>query len=328
MYKQIADNVFSIYVELPKGPLKNTNAYFIKDRDRSLLIDTGYRTGLCRDSLMAGLRELDADMDNTDIFLTHFHPDHTGLVPDIAGRGSRVFMSEEDTWRQLFTADRRTADALTFETQTLNGFSSDQIAQSPQMSSRSLGPGDFADFTTFREGAVFDYGGHKLRAIAVPGHTPGHMVLFDEEHRLMFLGDHVLFDITPNIQRWMKVEDALGDYVQSLLKIRGCDAEYALPGHRGRRGTLAERVDAIIGHHGARVAETLDAVERHPGSTAYQLASHMSWNIRYSGDWEDFPMQQRVFAVGETRAHLEYLLHRGRAARDEANGVYYYYPGK
>ena len=58
MYKQITDNVFSIYVELPRSPLKNTNAYLIKGKERNLLIDTGYRTQICMDSLTAGLREL------------------------------------------------------------------------------------------------------------------------------------------------------------------------------------------------------------------------------------------------------------------------------
>lgn len=328
MYKQITDNIFSIYVELPRGPLKNTNAYLIKGKDRNLLIDTGYRTKICMDSLTAGLRELDVDMGDTDIFLTHFHPDHIGLVPDIVSPGAKVFMSAEDTWRQRFTSDQATANTLTYETQRANGFSDKQIALSPQMKSRSLGPGDFDDFTTFEEGAVFEYGGHTLKAVAVPGHTPGHMVLYDEANKLMFLGDHVLFDITPNIQRWMRVKDALGDYVQSLLKIRDYDVEIALPGHRGRKGKLSERVDALIDHHGARVGEAVDTVEKYPGQTAYQLASHMSWNIRYNGDWENFPMQQRVFAVGETRAHLEYLMHRDRVIREERDGVHYYHPGK
>ncbi len=328
MYKQITDNVFSIYVELPRSPLKNTNAYLIKGKERNLLIDTGYRTQICMDSLTAGLRELDVEMGDTDIFLTHFHPDHTGLVPDLVAPDTRVFMSQEDTVRQLFTRDKATADSLTFQTQRANGFTDEQIARSPQMSSRSLGPGDFEDFTVIGEGEELHYGGHRLQVVAVPGHTPGQLVLYDAENKLMFLGDHVLFEITPNIQRWIRVKDALGDYVQSLLKIRDYDVELALPGHRGRKGKLSARVDKLIEHHGARVGEAVDMVDRYPGQTAYQLASHMSWNIRYSGDWEDFPMQQRVFAVGETRAHLEYLMHRDRVLREERDGVQYYYPGK
>ena len=39
----------------------------------------------------------------------------------------------------------------------------------------------------------------------------------------------------------------------------------------------------------------------------------------------DFPLQQKWFAVGETAAHLEYLLVRDRVRRELDNGVYRYY---
>ena len=38
----------------------------------------------------------------------------------------------------------------------------------------------------------------------------------------MFLGDHVLFDITPNITTWPDFEDPLGTYVHSLMDISIC----------------------------------------------------------------------------------------------------------
>ena len=41
--------------------------------------------------------------------------------------------------------------------------------------------------------------------------------------------------------------------------------------------------------------------------TAYQTASFMKWSMR-GKCWEDFPITQRWFAVGETMAHLDYLM--------------------
>lgn len=48
----------------------------------------------------------------------------------------------------------------------------------------------------------------------------------------MLLGDHVLFDITPNITDWWDVPDSLGDYLRSLDKIAAYPVTLPLPGHR------------------------------------------------------------------------------------------------
>lgn len=48
MYTHIEGNIYSIFVPLPDNPLRNLNAYLIKDDKRSLLIDTGFRRDECR----------------------------------------------------------------------------------------------------------------------------------------------------------------------------------------------------------------------------------------------------------------------------------------
>jgi glyoxylase-like metal-dependent hydrolase (beta-lactamase superfamily II) len=83
MYSKIEENIYCIPVTLPDSPLKSLNAYVVRG-SRNLLIDTGYRRKECLDCLMEGLGELGISMDDTDIFLTHLHSDHTGLAPDIA----------------------------------------------------------------------------------------------------------------------------------------------------------------------------------------------------------------------------------------------------
>ena len=47
----------------------------------------------------------------------------------------------------------------------------------------------------------------------------------------MLLGDHVLFDITPNITDWWDVPDSLGDYLRSLDKLVAYPVTLPLPGH-------------------------------------------------------------------------------------------------
>ena len=40
----------------------------------------------------------------------------------------------------------------------------------------------------------------------------------------------------------------------------------------------------------------------------------MTWSIRCKG-WDDFPVPQKWFAVGEAVAHLEYLMDLGKVRR-------------
>ena len=165
------------------------------------------------------------------------------------------------------------------------------------------------------DGDVLCYGGYELRCLATPGHTPGHLCLFDEKRKLIFLGDHVLFDISPNICAWNGVPDSLGDYLRSLELMKSLDIETALPAHRARGElTLSERAQQLIEHHRLRLNEAERLVHEHPGVTAYELAGLMTWRIR-AKNWTDFPPSQKGFAFGETLAHLDTLLANGSIER-------------
>ena len=106
--------------------------------------------------------------------------------------------------------------------------------------------------------------------------------------------------------------------LDSLDKIRAYAPVRALPGHRGP-GDLAQRVDQLKEHHRLRLEEALDVVRAHPGDSAYQVASHMTWRIR-ANSWEDFPVAQKWFAVGECMSHLDRLIVEGRITRRVEGG--------
>ena len=325
MYTQIEENIYSIFVPLPENPLKNLNAYFIRgEGGRNLLIDTGFRRDECREALLEGLSGLGARMEDTDICLTHLHSDHTGLASELAAPGAKIYISREDGTR--LEQFRQASNSHRIDEYARLGFSEQEIAFLKDSPMRKYNAVKKADFTFIGEGDVLEYGGRRLRVISTPGHTPGHVCLYDRENKAMFLGDHVLFDITPNITTWPGFEDPLGKYVHSLMDISIFDVRLPLPAHRGVKGTMAERIGAIIEHHGVRIREMLDILTREPGLTAYELSGRMTWRVRgKSPSWADFPLQQKWFAVGETAAHLEYLTVRGRAYRKPEGGVWRYY---
>ena len=91
-------------------------------------------------------------------------------------------------------------------------------------------------------------------------------------------------------------------------------------------GSLRRRTEELKRHHAQRLSDALDAVRRTPGLNAYEIAGRMRWSIRCRS-WEDFPLTQKFFAVGEAMAHLDYLEVRGRVCRREIRGKRVYFAG-
>ncbi len=327
MIQEVAPNLFLLNIPLPENPLKNLNAYLIRGEagGRSLLVDTGFRRRECREALLSQLRELHVDLPNTDIFLTHLHSDHSGLAAELAVPGVRIFISETDRVRLpgkacLYSWD----DSDDFFVQ--NGFPRAELDSITRTNpARGYRPIPFDDYIGVEEGAIFAYGGYHFETIATPGHTLGHMCLYDAASKIMLLGDHVLFDITPNIASSTGGLNMLGQYLDSLKKIRSYDVALPLPAHRTVHTNLQARVDELLAHHEARCAEVMKIVMVHPGWQAYEITSQMTWRI-HCRSWEDFPSPQRWFAVGEAISHLEYLASIGKLRRvQEPDGVYRHY---
>lgn len=310
-------DIFKIDVPLPNNPLKNLNCYIIQDNKDTLIIDTGFNRPECKEALLAGLDELQADWERTNLFLTHLHSDHTGLAPALMrGKPGKIYISQIDhmilngsirgeRWKEV--------DEIYFR----EGFTREQLKELRTSNpARGLLPESLFEAEHVADGDKIHVGRWGLRCVSVPGHTPGQMCLYCAEKKLMFTADHVLFDITPNITTWQEQKDSLGKYLDSLVRFRGFEMETALPAHRQNHMDVYERICQIIEHHLVRLEETVDTLAAFPGTHAMQIASGLKWSMR-GKTWEEFPLSQRWFAVGETAAHLDYLICRGMAKKKE-----------
>ena len=86
MIEEILPNLYRIEIPLPRNPLKYLNSYLIKGRERNLLIDTGFNQEECKTAMFEGLGKLEVNLEETDLFVTHLHADHTGLVSALLWR--------------------------------------------------------------------------------------------------------------------------------------------------------------------------------------------------------------------------------------------------
>ncbi|HWQ74462.1 MAG TPA: MBL fold metallo-hydrolase [Syntrophomonas sp.] len=303
MIREVVHNIFQIMIPLPGNPLKAINTYLIKGPDRSLLIDTGFNWPECRQAQLDAMNSLRTKWGDIDFFITHAHGDHCGLVFDLATRDAAVYGSRTDAdLLKKFTTTSYWEKNNAYYID--NGYPEQDI-QKPGDNPLEWVSGVDMNYVYVKDGDVINIGDYALTCIATPGHTPGHMCLYEPHHKFLLAGDHILDTITSNITSWGGTADYLGLYLQSLDKINALDIEIAFPGHRTSIIDVRDRIAGLKRHHQVRLAEVMSIMQQDP-MTAYEIAGRMHWDVKCNG-WEEFPVYQKWFAVGEALAHLEHL---------------------
>ncbi len=319
MATKIAENLYKQVVPLPNNPLREINAYIITG-EKNLVIDTGFNRPECEEALRSAFDEL--GIRETDLFITHLHSDHCGLIGKFAQASSTIYAGETD------------GELINFETGNLYWRMLDDLFVKYGFPKADFGyntdihPGrkycqdTRVNFTYVQEGDVLEYGGYHLHPVLTPGHTPGHMCLYDPEKKLLFGGDHILGTITPNICIELSLENPLQAYLDSLKKVEQLDVETLLTAHGTPVPNMYDRIHELYQHHTARLAEVVKILGVE-WKTAYTVARDMTWEIDCK-NWEEFPAPQKWFATGEAISHLQYLYFSGQADREERGGVYHY----
>lgn len=310
---------YKIEVPLPDNPLKATNSYIIKGNQRDLIIDTGMDKEECLSSMLKALKELEIDLNRTDFFITHLHIDHLDLVIRLATSTSRVFLNKPDAevlgntemWERLFDLTEK------------HGFPYEQFKKA--MSGRSEERSKIkntVEIVEVREGDVITVGDYRFYCLETPGHTWGHMCLYEEDWKILVSGDHILTDITPVILSWAHQNNPLKQYISSLDKVYELDIDMVLPGHRSFIYDCPQRIRELKEHHDRRLQEIRDILQHFNEGTAFEIASRMEWDLLQS--WEKAPIMQKWFATGEAIAHLNYLEEKGNIKSKEKNGKIFF----
>lgn len=313
MVDEVAPNIYRIELPLPKNPLRALNSYLIKNGERNLIIDTGMNREECLDAMTSGLKEMKVDLNKTDFFITHMHADHSGLASTLATATSKVYASQADaeiinSWGiSVFQEQANFA--------TRNGFPEDDvqwaIKNHPGFKYSSK---HYIPFSIVRDGDRVEAGDYSFRCVFTPGHTPGHMCLYDPDKKLFISGDHILFDITPNISLFYEKDNPLDEYLKSLDKVNQLEVKLALPGHRNSFTAFRQRIEELKVHHQTRANEVLSILQG-GSQNAFTIASQMTWDMDYKF-FHQFPVPQKWFAIGEALSHLKYLEVRGKVQRE------------
>lgn len=314
---QIAEDIYQVRLPLPFA-LNHVNIYLLRGKNGWTIIDTGINWQAGRDVWQQAFDELKFSFgDIEQIIITHMHPDHFGLAgwfyESALEQGHQIAMFTSPRENEILENIWRTKMRLPFSGWLYENGMPEEMANAVHNAM-----GNTFDMTLPHPPPVkeLEYnvkvqlGERIFTTIHAPGHSDGQIILYDENEKMLFSGDHVLMKITPNIGLWRHSQNnPLGQFMDSLSELRNLEVRQALPGHRRTIENWAERIDELLAHHEHRLDFALEGIQG-GCQTPYQVANHIFETERFS------PHEWR-FAIAETLAHLEYLRQKGQITQAE-----------
>jgi glyoxylase-like metal-dependent hydrolase (beta-lactamase superfamily II) len=314
----VAPGVKWLRMPLPFA-LDHINLWVLDDGDGWTLVDTGINSAKTREvwgEIFAGPLK---DKPVKRVICTHFHPDHIGLagwLTEMHGAPLWVTPKEMTTardTRDLTIARIETLMTAQYTRAGLGGALSDAIATRGNSYTKGVVPLP-ETFTAIDPAQPIAAGGMAWRVVVGEGHSPQLAALYAEKSDagpgILISGDQVLPGISPNVS--VRFVEAIDDnplklFLDSLARFRTLPADtLVLPSHKLPFYGLHERIDQIVHHHHDR----LDVARRAciGGATAGDVLTAMFQRR--------FDAHQLNFALGETLAHLNYLIAAGDVVRE------------
>jgi glyoxylase-like metal-dependent hydrolase (beta-lactamase superfamily II) len=318
---EVAEGVYRLALPLGIHGVPTVSAYLLRGADGDTLVDCGIAAGVDEEgdpgpdgtaAVTAALTATGSRLERLQrLVVTHAHIDHFGLAGEVVRRSGGELWMHRRTDLDIAkyddpeeAVDRRTlmlADHGLFGeelTETSEGLR-DWLPVMPSIGrpSRLLDGGE-----------SFSVGGRMWEVVHTPGHSPGHVCLWNAAERLLCSGDHLLQVVSPPVTFERGFEpDPLGSYLDSLDRVRELGPEMVLPGHGTPFRDGARRAEAIAAGKRRRLAQVRELVESR-SRTVPELTVDLFGSVRMTG-------AQRHFVTAEILAYLAYHEARGVLGR-------------
>lgn len=258
------------------------------------------------------------------VLVTHAHIDHAGLAARWALAGARILAGAADVPALVAGAAwNESRTALRLEVLRRHGATEEVLLVHEAVAARrgfAWEPCPRESVLPVTDGTRFALdGGHTLRVLAAPGHTPGNLVAVVEETGDLYAGDTVLPDTipTPGLHFLHADEDAedarwpsLPSFLRSVAALRALGTRRLLPGHGQPGGDPAPLIARFEAHHARRGARLATLLAERPDS-AFGLATRMFPHVG--------PLHVAQ-AMTEVIGHLDLLLESGDVERADDGG--------
>jgi glyoxylase-like metal-dependent hydrolase (beta-lactamase superfamily II) len=330
---ELFKGINQIKLPLPKVGMDSVNVYIIEGVNGNLMIDTGWNTPEAFNTLAQEMKSSGFAMkDISDIVVTHFHPDHIGLAGKIAElSGAKISFCEIEN--NLFDSRYLHPDNLVKDMTDFMRANGVPDWELKMLSEASFNVRNFVSpfkpDTLLKHGDLIPMEPYEFQVIHTPGHSPGHICLYEHNKKYLFSGDHILAEIVPNVSYYPQAgENPLGDYVNSLDSLKDMEVRFVFPGHSSVFSGLVPKIDDIMRFHKDRMSK----IQRIMGvetKNAYDIAKAIPWIV----NGEELPYDKlepidRRLAVLEVLAHLQYLVSQNNGKKIIEGGKVTYWSGE
>ncbi len=329
------NGVYRFQIDFPTSfGLKFVCMYLFKIDNTYILIDAGLNLPDWKKIFFFELQKLNLSITDIDyLIVTHEHPDHVGLMEEIKHQNPDIQLLMHEI----------THDLIKWMTDPKND---DEIKNSAdELLSRAIKYGITEEmakiifaFSTnmhrmiayvkpdriLKDNDEITFDSTKLKFVWTPGHSLGHICVFEDSNRHLFAGDHILSRITPNIgtsiitpsiEKKIDFTNILDHYLKSLDKIDKLDPKVIFPAHQEVIYESHQRILEMKKHHDTRLSEVSKMIENKP-LTPYRISQ-----IHFGKDLDGL---NTLLALSEILSHLIYLENQGKIKRIEKNNMIYF----
>lgn len=305
---EVASGVFELRLPIPfEDGL--VNVFLFPDGKEADLLDCGMNSDESVAAITTAVARVGAKKLRR-LVVTHIHPDHYGAAGAFAGEGlADLYIHRLEV--PLVHPRYVELEQLVKEVKTyllVNGVPADEsevLSNSQRALSQVV---KTAEPAVQLDGAeLLSMGRRRLRVEWTPGHSPGHICLYDAKDRLLFAGDHMLPELSPNIGLHpQSTPDPLHEYLDGLKRLAAYEPALVLPAHGRPFSDAPARVKVLDAHHKRRLEQIVEIVgggER----TGWEVALAL-WGPREN-------LYEKRLALQEALAHLQALAVESRLTK-------------
>ncbi|UCF90600.1 MAG: MBL fold metallo-hydrolase [Desulfobacterales bacterium] len=314
----------SIPFDLSGGP-GPINIYLFCGAPLSL-IDTGIKSAVTFQHLQKALADTGFQVEDLErIYLTHGHVDHFGMAGRLAAiSGAQIFIHDNDkqkvqlTFEDLFDREFYLFEAYFQESGVADRQWRGYYHALKELITTLAEPVE-SGVETLTDGELVECGERKLKVYHLPGHTPGSVCFYDPGQGLLFAGDHLLAEISPNpllelSARARNGYQSLKSYLKSLRRTQQLDISLVLPGHGKNIDYPQELIRQFLRHHAERKKKILDLL-------CGQEKTKWEISCALFGELEG---RQIFLGLSEVEGHLELLEEEAEVVKRKKGPCLYY----
>ncbi|NEM91039.1 MBL fold metallo-hydrolase [Galbitalea soli] len=289
--------------------------YLLEGSERALLFDTGI-TASVEETLLPHLAEIGFDLARLHwVISSHCDFDHTGGNAAIVAAAPHVELLAGELDVPL------TEDLEVLIEQRYGEFRhSDGFDDPPETTAYIREAAAVAPVTrALRGGEEFDLGDRVIRVLHTPGHSDGHLALWDERNAALIIGDATLGTTVPTASGDPAFPPTYRDtdpYLATIELFRGYDAELLLTAHYPvyEDAEVGRFLDASAEYIATIDAAITDALEPE-GMTTLELIHRVAARL---GPWGPAAAEYLIFPM---TGNLERMTARGTVCVGTRDGL-------